>query len=445
MIKRLLLVLLLCLSVVSLISCSDDEKGIYGGYAEVSIVPEQNASYYIAGYEGGRFYTDILDYQKAKAFYIKYNGNDCLLISIDCIGLTSNYISLIRGLLDLDCEINVMSTHTHAGIDTLGLWGPVGIDGKGETFMMKVVDAAVQAGKSAYNNAKAGILTYGYVKTEEMLSDSRRPYVYDENLYQLKFTPDNGKESIRMIIYGAHPESLGGSNTKISADYPGEMSKYIKETTGDNTIFFVSSIGGLVKTKCFDEEDPVNNMKITGTKLAQYALSINEEEIKDGNLKQIRTSTKIRLDNTIFLYYKFLGILQNRTSKSIFSNTYYLKTEVSVLQIGNITFALIPGEIFPELVYGNAFLNPECTNENPDTLKNIALEYDIENLIILGLANDEIGYIIPPSDYLVNEEYPYLKEYLDSTGESHYEETNSPGENCAIKIAKAFRNVIKKL
>ena len=71
-------------------------------------------------------------------------------------------------------------------------------------------------------------------------------------------------------------------------------------------------------------------------------------------------------------------------------------------------------------------------------LKEIAASYGAENLLILGLANDELGYIVPPSDFLVNKTNPYLEKTMDLIGENHYEETNSVGPECAEVVAESF-------
>lgn len=444
--KNVLNIVLIFVLIFTLTSCDKKDDKIYGGYFEVPIIISNDSNYYISGYSGGRYYTDILDYQKAKAFYLKYYGEEVLMISIDCVGLTSGYVNEIRDALNFNFPVNIVSTHTHAGVDTMGLWGPVGIDGKNEKFMKDLVDAAVKAGKEAYKNAIEGKLTYGYIETNDILRDSREPLVYDKNIYQLRFISKEDNIGTRLVFYGAHAESLGGSNTKISADFPHIMAKVIKEKTNDNMIYFPGAIGGLICTNTFDETDVENNMKITGEKLSEYVLKIKEEDISSGSLKQTTVNFKIRLDNTIFLYYKFLGILKNNIVKSLFKNTYYVKTELSVIQIDQITIVLIPGEIFPELVWGGTIDNPDLANskDNPDSLIDIANKYNIENLIIVGLVNDEIGYIIPPSDFLVHKEYPYVLSIEDSKGENHYEETMSVGETGAIKIAEAFEKVLKK-
>lgn len=66
-------------------------------------------------------------------------------------------------------------------------------------------------------------------------------------------------------------------------------------------------------------------------------------------------------------------------------------------------------------------------------------------MLIVGLANDEIGYIVPPSDFMVNKEMPYIKKTMDYRGENHYEETNSIGLACANIIAETFDVILKEL
>ena len=400
---------------------------------------------YISGYMQGVEIEGVLDYQKVKAIYINYYGDEVLMISIDCIGLSSTTISKIRNGINQDINVNVSSTHTHSGIDTLGLWGPVAINGKNDEFMELLIKTAIKAGNEAITNSKEGVLTYGKIQTENILEDSRFPYVFDETMYQLKFIPNDNSENTRLIFYGAHAESLRGKNKLLSADFPAVMAKAIKDETNDNCIYFNAAIGGLVMTRVFDENDLVNNMKITGNLLAQYALSINETPLQKGVLKQETTKFYVQLDNTLYLYYKFLGIVENNVYKNIFNGKYYIESEVSILQISNITFILIPGEIFPELVYGGSFENPLSYNENDITISELAKSNNVDELIIIGLCNDELGYIVPPSDYLVNPEYPYIKDFVDPYDENHYEETNSVGINMQYELIKALKKIFNKL
>ena len=65
-------------------------------------------------------------------------------------------------------------------------------------------------------------------------------------------------------------------------------------------------------------------------------------------------------------------------------------------------------------------------------------------LLIVGLSNDELGYIVPPSDFLLNEDLPYLERTQDKRGEDHYEETNSTGPETGRIILETTEKLIKE-
>ncbi|MBR2987635.1 MAG: trigger factor, partial [Clostridia bacterium] len=76
-------------------------------------------------------------------------------------------------------------------------------------------------------------------------------------------------------------------------------------------------------------------------------------------------------------------------------------------------------------------------------LEKIAQENGIDEMIVIGLCNDELGYIVPPSDFLLSPDAPYIERITDGIGEDHYEETNSVGPACAQCIADALEAALK--
>lgn len=119
----------------------------------------------------------------------------------------------------------------------------------------------------------------------------------------------------------------------------------------------------------------------------------------------------------------------------------------------------MPGEIFGELVYGgmleggtgNWFLDPHNPGAAPiQTITEIASaagkDYGTNNydFLVFGQANDMIGYVIPPNDFLLNPTLPYLSNYKQGDKRNHYEETNSAGPNTAYVVADAFAALIAK-
>lgn len=64
---------------------------------------------------------------------------------------------------------------------------------------------------------------------------------------------------------------------------------------------------------------------------------------------------------------------------------------------------------------------------------------------VLGLCNDELGYIIPENDFYLHEWLPYFNNAVDESGRKHYEETNSLGPKAAGKILDAMDKLISSV
>lgn len=448
------------------------------GYGASSIIAPSYADgkgLYIAGYHNGRYSDGYLnrntmetyqkmgngsagedpDYSQARAVWIDAGAGGILLIGIDCVGLSKTVTNQIRERLSSLCSesncicVNVYATHSHASADTLGLWGPLAVDGKNEEYMQALVNAAVEAAEAAIANRHTGQLRFGQTVTEGLLIDSRDPQVYDPNLYQLRFENADGEKGLRLLFYGAHAESMRGDNTLLSRDFPGVMCDVVTCETGDDAIFLPGAIGGLLYTDVLTKGDfnAVDNMELTGNILAEYALSIksSDETVIPAELSVSKTQFTAKMDNTLYLYMKFLGVLTNEVTEGNSNSGYLVRSEMSVLRLGELHILCIPGEIFPELVFGGEYHHYGTGGENPVPLQQIASEHGAENLLIIGLCNDMLGYIVPPSDFLVSEDAPYLKNAEDPTGENHYEETNSLGPDTANVIAKTFECLLEAL
>jgi len=123
-----------------------------------------------------------------------------------------------------------------------------------------------------------------------------------------------------------------------------------------------------------------------------------------------------------------------------------LKTAVAVFYLGDIGFLTAPGELFPETFLGfdptNSFgvdtIDPE--NPNPPTLTDAPEGPFLKDLlgarfaIPLGLCQDETGYLVPPYDFKLDANSPYITE---AEGD-HYEETNSIGPQAVPLMLKNF-------
>jgi hypothetical protein len=105
-------------------------------------------------------------------------------------------------------------------------------------------------------------------------------------------------------------------------------------------------------------------------------------------------------------------------------------------------FLLIPGEIYPELVYGGITRYPGA--DFPDApfepaLMEHAKKTGAKFVFVVGLANDEIGYIIPQCEW--DEQPPWL----NNAPERPYGEVNSVGWKAARVINEGIVALLKAL
>ena len=123
------------------------------GFGWAEMIPEDKIpgrkKYYIAGYRINNPAVGVLDAPRAKAFWVDDNtGRGAVVFAaVDCVGLFSSDIADIKNsmsvfLNNVGCRsINICSTHTHAGIDTMGMWGPLPRSGRDKKYIEIVKNA----------------------------------------------------------------------------------------------------------------------------------------------------------------------------------------------------------------------------------------------------------------------------------------------------------------
>jgi hypothetical protein len=115
-------------------------------------------------------------------------------------------------------------------------------------------------------------------------------------------------------------------------------------------------------------------------------------------------------------------------------NDVAIRTELAILRLGQLDIALIPGEIYPELVLGGVQDPADPGADFPDAAIEPAIYPQMKNKhrMIIGLANDELGYFIPKRQW--DEKAPYCY----GLKKSQYGEINSIGPEAAPLLCKLF-------
>lgn len=428
------------------------------GFSKEIITPKDIAEtkYYMGGYFTfpATFATEVLDDLYVRAICIDDNsGRGAVAMAvIDAIGLSNNDVNSIRKMLyDYAIEnniksINIMTTHLHSGIDTIGLWGPLPKTGRKPHFMENLFVKTVKAIEDAYSNMVNGEIYYAETQAEDMFLDHRNPIVIDESIVRIRFKPDNDRLKETYIInLASHPEALMHGNTIITADFPAYMGQVI-ESYGHDFIFFNGAIGGLINSaqvpSYYEGMSDIEELMEYGKMLGNIVMSIDNERKIESILNIKSKQISLPLENTLLRFAGKVGVINNVVIKEKGGKHYNIVSEISYLELGkDIIIVFIPGELFPELAIGGILDKNESYNKTEFSYPIISdMVGENDRLVILGLANDAIGYIIPDNDYAVPTLLPYIR-----TIDGHYEETVSLGRNTASLIMDYLEELINSI
>ena len=425
------------------------------GMAKEDLTPPDllTHKYYMAGYGFFKPIQGFLNPIYATALWLDDNSGrgGVLLVSLDCVGFMHNDVEAVRKRLASFCRttgcraVNIMSTHCHASIDTMGYWGPLPKSGRDPRFFKLLFDKIERAAERAYATRKDGDLYAGSIISEDTQQDKRLPEVFEKTLTRLRFVPRDGGKEIYILNHANHPEVLGSKNVQLSADYVHWMRDKIETETRADIIYFNGAVGGMITPTVVEPfGESIKSAQACGEKVAEAAMAIENEKKLEPKIGLIRKQFYIGIDNLVFALCGLLKVMpRDRYPTGGGPLNVSMKTEMNYMEIDSVHILMVPGELFPELAYGGyleadiaAVGGPEL---NPKPFREMA---DDPDLIIFGLANDEIGYIIPPNDFILSEELPYLDRAIDKGGRRHYEETNSTGPRAAVFMAKAFEEIL---
>jgi hypothetical protein len=441
------------------------EPSLSVGFGECDVSPVLGKKpVYLAGFTTDRTATKLHDPIIARAIALNDGSKTIALVSVDVIGLFLPLVERVRIELKEFDHVLVSSTHNHEGPDTIGLWGKTYLQsGVDPEYLKKVEAGIVTAARAAKKNLAPALARIGTAKAPELLHDARLPEVKHDELVALRFDSPAGKTIGVLVQWNCHPETLDDSNRECSADFTGYTVKHLSEKYACPAIYFTGTVGGLMTSLKVPIHDAKGRPLKDGTfgKTAAYGVAVGrlaEKALeKPAELKLVPFSVRQRtvlvpVDNGLYKIGAQLGVLERpmyewagRPEPKEFKPTkdvtkpVAVKTEIGLLRLGELDIAAIPGEIYPELVVGGVPDPAEPGADYPESPIEPAIYSGWKNKhrMLIGLANDELGYFIPKRQWDVKPPYCYkLKE-------SQYGEINSCGPDAAKVICETFRALLK--
>ena len=422
--------------------------------AEVMPADVDSKKYYIAGYRINHPVTGVKDPTTVSAMWLGCNDDEgILLLCADVVGLTGHDVNEVRASLEEFCKekgcknISISCSHTHASIDTVGYWGPLPLSGKDKSYQKQLFAALKKVAIEAWQNRTVGNLYVGNISVPEGIEDHREPIFCNDKLTRLRFVPADGSTETWFLNYGAHPNTLGGDNSLISADYPCYMRRKINETKKVNVLFAVGAIAA-VDIAPSVAEDRTERTERGGQILGEAAWKIDNDELLKSEITVLRQQYYAPVDNCLLALMPLIGaVSSDKAPCSQGEIGMALITEMTYLKIGSCQILMIPGEAFPENIYGG-YADAEhsatglSAEINATPLAEIAED---ENLVVFGVTNDMTGYMVAKNDFILHPTQAYLNTYHDRFDRHHYHETNSLGYLTTDVMEKVFRGMMKRV
>ncbi len=456
-----------CLLLPPCPSAPPAEAVLEAGFGEADVTPRLgDKPVYVAGFGHDRKATGVHDPLLARALVLRHADRKVALVSVDVIGLFHPLVERVRQRLDGFHYVLVSSTHNHEGPDTLGLWGSSALrSGVDPAYLTLVEDQIVKAVKAADGARKPVKARIGSVRAPELLHDGREPYVKHDELVVLEFRTAAGDEPAGLVVqWNCHPETLSSKNTLLSADFVGYTVEHLRKKHGGPVLYLTGTVGGLMTSLHVEVRGDKGELLQDGTfeKTERYGRLVGAaaERALAGARPVTLTPLEVRqrkvylpLANQLYMVARALGVFEREgyvwkgdpysaeraTKDTPAKETLCVRSEIGRLRLGDLEIAAIPGEIYPELVLGKVQDPPDPGADFPDAPAEPGIYAQMRgpHRMIVGLANDEIGYIIPRRQWDEKPPYCYGRK------QAQYGEINSLGPQTAPILCEAFRDLLK--
>jgi hypothetical protein len=345
----------------------------------------------------------VHDDMYARCVVFERDGVKIALVGADLFGMARIDIDVMReraAKSGIDFMVLAMS-HNHAAPDTIGVYGYYPAE-----YIKYLQDRVVDCVREAAGNLRPvkefraasrempmdGGRVIGYIR------NARNPGIVDPTLSVIQAIGTDGKPIATIVNFACHVEGLEHGVAELSADFPGYMCEQIRADGGGQAVFLNGAVGGMISgdSKARTHEESKNTGLGLAARVKELAATAQPPATFDFGFTTRKVTFPMTNPRFLPLYAARGGLDEGRAS-----------SEMALVRLGEAQLVTLPGELLPEVSF------------------EIQQKMTGFPRILIGLANDELGYIIPEYDFR-------------SDG---YEETMSQGKG----IAPAVRETAIKL
>jgi hypothetical protein len=343
----------------------------------------------------------------------------------------------------------------------MGNWsGPVPLpwnfNHKHMDFVMKMIKESIEEAAQNLQPAEM-ICAQKEVPAEGYVDDSRKPLILDRRISVMRFVKPSTEDTIAtMVSFGNHPETVGGHNPLLTSDFCGYWRDGVEKGVGEPNgapgiggvcLYFQGMVGGLATqlhttvphrdgVQKF-EDDTFEKAQALGDNMAILTVkAITSPEawkVKNARVAVAAKTFYAPMDG-LFKYAIALGLIHPGVYWG-----FKARTEVNAIRIGDVEIMTAPGELYSEIMEGGVEALPG--RDFPiDVVEAPPIRSQMQGKMnfMVGLANDEIGYMIPKSQWDAVPPFVY-------DGKDQYGEENSGGPEVGATYHKEALALLNRL
>ncbi len=277
---------------------------------------------------------------------------------------------------------------------------------------------------------------------EELIQkDKRDPKVRNTMITVLNFvSKETGKQISTLVNWHNHPDSLGSDNLLISSDFPHYIREYVEKKLGGIAVYFTGTLGCQIGAAGWiplwtTGMEPVyqeNVYDINGLPVRAFAGDERYERIRSIGYEigyevvkavQSKENYETKTDLTIqtdqidiapnnFLHWLTTGSVWNFDVEDEDLMHFYfprcirrhgcVRSDVSLIQFGDLSLITAPGEIDPVYFYGRQRSVAHYSGKFGDYFfpekRGVKEWMKGPHYAVFGEANNYLSYLLPQSD-----------------------------------------------
>jgi hypothetical protein len=294
-------------------------------------------------------------------------------------------------------QVFIQSDHSHGGADAIGVWG-----GVPDGFLRYMARQTVTALERAYVGRRPARLLYGSADGAKLLNNqfSRDPanQAMDTGVRVLQARDARGRAVATLLNFSAHGTVLGSDNAKLTGDWPQAANALLERRFGGRAMTIVGTLGRTQPVRDPAQKAcPGTDAKpaVAFCRIDHYGREVVARAGQAlAHAKPLRGHPQVAArsylitdpsSNAVVLGGDAaggpLGIPIMRSTAPPWLTGDVLGTVTGSARVGNVLLSAVPGEIYPQIALKVA-----------GTVKGIRPG----GFMTMGLANDQLGYLIAP-------------------------------------------------